>query len=251
MRLPIDEQGPGGVPLSRQRRPGLNGESLSESRAAALPDLTVIAERLSRERLGSYGASAGLAQAITLYEWNSEMACAWWGVIGDVEVILRNAMHEQLSRWSLERFGEPRWYLDPGDVFSDETRSVIARARRRATAGGGPELPGRVVAELSLGFWRFLLAVRYERTLWRVCLHRALPGAGLRRRAHDAVHGLHGLRNRIAHHEPIHNRPLAALHVDALTIAGWVCPVTAGWIGDRSRVPVLLAGQPGGEVRFA
>lgn len=53
---------------------------------------------------------------------------------------------------------------------------------------------------------------------------------------------LHVLRNRIAHHEPIHNRPLIELHELALTTAGWVCPVTRQWIADRSRVPALLQG---------
>jgi hypothetical protein len=38
--------------------------------------------------------------------------------------------------------------------------------------------------------------------------------------------GIHQLRNRIAHHEPIHNRPLARLHEDALLVAEWACPGT-------------------------
>jgi hypothetical protein len=71
---------------------------------------------------------------------------------------------------------------------------------------------------------------------------------------------LHVLRNRIAHHEPIHNRPLGELHAVALTTAGWICPTTRGWIAARSRVPALLAGptsendwelvRPPGNVRW-
>jgi len=55
------------------------------------------------------------------------------------------------------------------------------------------------------------------------------------------MRSLHLLRNRIAHHEPIYNRPLANLHEQALTVAGWVCPVTRQWMADRSRVPALLS----------
>jgi hypothetical protein len=55
------------------------------------------------------------------------------------------------------------------------------------------------------------------------------------------VRELHLLRNRIAHHEPIYNRPLGRLHELALSTAGWVCPVTRQWVSERSRVPALLA----------
>ena len=63
----------------------------------------------------------------------------------------------------------------------------------------------------------------------------------MRRDVHDAVRDLHLLRNRIAHHEPIYNRPLTVLHTLALTTAGWICPTTEQWISTRSRVPALLA----------
>jgi hypothetical protein len=62
----------------------------------------------------------------------------------------------------------------------------------------------------------------------------------MRRDVHDAIRDLHVLRNRIAHHEPIHNRPLEMLHDQALMVAEWVCPVTRRWIAARSRVPELL-----------
>jgi hypothetical protein len=77
-----------------------------------------------------------------------------------------------------------------------------------------------------------LLAGRYERSLWFPCLRHAFPG--IRGRS------LHLLRNRIAHHEPVYNRQLGKLHDQALTLAGWVCPITRQWIAERSRVPELL-----------
>lgn len=250
MNTPENEQGPGGVPLSRQRRPGLDVTTVPDVTLPA--NLVTIEGRLSRERMGPYRAAVGggLANALSLYEWNAEIAGAWWSVIGDLEVLMRNAMHEQLTAWSIRTHAEPRWYLDPGRVFSEEARRVIAQARRQARAAGARETPGKVVAELSFGFWRFLLASRYERSLWRVSLYRAWPGQGLRREAHDAVHGIHGLRNRIAHHEPVHGRPLRALHETALKAAAWICPVTAEWIGRRSRVPELLARRPQANIRL-
>jgi hypothetical protein len=51
-------------------------------------------------------------------------------------------------------------------------------------------------------------------------------------------------RNRIAHHEPIHYRHLAADYATILLILGWVSPDFAAWVDGRSRVPVLLAAKP-------
>jgi hypothetical protein len=133
-------------------------------------------------------------------------------------------MHEKLTEWPVAQYGQPAWYRDHGKVFNDQTRKDIETARRHLTANGRPEAPGRVVAELPFGFWRFLLAGRYERPLWLPCLRGAFPGLagrGMRRDVHDALRDLHLLRNRIAHHEPIHNRQLGPLPEVALTAAGW------------------------------
>jgi len=207
--------------------------------------LLTLERRISPERFAPYrAASAGdLRQAIGLYEKNLELSVAFWAVLSDLEILVRNAMNDELSAWSLARYGDAAWYLDHGNIFSGEAAGTIDTARRHVAANGRPETPGRVVAELPLGFWRFLLSGRYERSLWLPCLREAFPGIagrGMRRDVHDAMRDLHLLRNRIAHHEPIHNRPLARLHGLALTTAGWVCPVTRQWIADRSRVPDLL-----------
>jgi hypothetical protein len=212
-------------------------------------ELRTLARRISAERFAPYHAAAGYdaRRALQLYENNLELSMAFWGVLSDLEILVRNAMHERLTIWSLRRYGDDVWYLDHGRVFRDEGSSVIDAARRRATAEGRGETVGRVVAELPFGFWRFLLTSHYERSLWMPCLRHAFPGIqgrGMRRDVHDAIRDLHVLRNRIAHHEPIHNRPLAVLHDQALMVAEWVCPVTRRWIAARSRVPELLLAPP-------
>ena len=47
-------------------------------------------------------------------------------------------------------------------------------------------------------------ASRHERILWRTRFYRAFPGQGRRHAVYAKLAGLHQLRNRIAHHEPIH-----------------------------------------------
>jgi hypothetical protein len=208
-------------------------------------DLAVLHHRLSPERTEPYirAANGDLEVALDLYAWNADISAALATTGGHVEVLLRNAMHDQLTIWSNRHFGEPRWYLDPGGLLQPRAMEDIRAARMRVTRDGHQEAAGRVVAELSLGFWRFLLAGHYDRTLWRNCLFRAFPGQG-RRRVHDAVQRLHHARNRLAHHEPMFNRPIAHLHQDALDVAGWICPITRSWIERHSRTAAVLLRRP-------
>lgn len=209
----------------------------------------LLERRLSVERFAPYrsAVSGDPARAVALYEWNANVGAAFWATLGHVEVLVRNAMHEQLTAWSTARYGQPLWYLDPGRVLTQEARNDVTSARQRAIRNGRAETAGRVVAELNFGFWRFLLAARYERTLWLPCLRSAFPqlrGRGTRRDVHARLARLHDLRNRIAHHEPIHNRPLADLHAAAMTVAGWVCVDTGGWIAACSEVTTLVNARP-------
>src|SRR5262249_1416017 len=142
--------------------------------------------------------------------------------------------------WSVRRFGEPVWYLDPGRVLHARAGYAVQEARDRATQEGRVETPGRVVAELSLGFWRYLLTTYYDGTLWRDTLYRAFPGQARRRVVHDAAKVVHRCRNRIAHQEPIFNKPVADIRFTALALVGWICPVSREWIERHCRTLDVL-----------
>ncbi|WP_086819321.1 hypothetical protein [Allokutzneria sp. NRRL B-24872] len=209
------------------------------------PTLNALLEqRLSAERLAPYRAVCGgdLGAALTLYEQNARISAAFWRTLGHVEVLVRNAMHSAL----VDRSGRADWYVPLAGLLTEKAQKDIASAQARVARNGRTATPGRVVAELPFGFWRYLLAARYDRTLWRTCLKDAFPGAsGLRREVHDKVAGLHELRNRIAHHEPVHNRPLRRLRADALVVAGWICPSSRAWVGAGCWVPGAVGGVSG------
>ncbi|SDM98152.1 Abi family protein [Allokutzneria albata] len=205
---------------------------------------TLLEQRFSPERLAPYRTASGgdLAAALALYERNSQIAAAFWRTLGHVEVLVRNAMHSALA----DRSGRADWYVPLAPLLTEKAQNDIATARDRVVRNGYVETPGRVVTELSFGFWRYLLAARYERTLWLPCLRGAFPHlSGMRKDVHDKVAGLHELRNRIAHHEPVHHRPLRRLRADALVVAGWICPSARGWVGAGCWVPGAVGGVSG------
>ncbi|MCY1141807.1 Abi family protein [Actinoplanes sp. Pm04-4] len=213
-----------------------------------LTETGVMTDRLSPERLAPYVEAGGgdLNSAFELYVRNTSVSVALAATIGHVEVILRNAIHQNLTSWSTQRFAEPRWYLDSGGLLEPRQTAVIRRARQRAVQYGRyTETPGRVVAELPFGFWRFLLTGQYDTTLWRQSLFHVFPGQRQRRAIQDAVEVLHLSRNRIAHHEPMFNRPIADIQVTALTLTEWICPVSRKWVERRCSVNQVLGRRPG------
>ncbi|HEU0132383.1 MAG TPA: hypothetical protein VFQ85_15475 [Mycobacteriales bacterium] len=216
----------------------------------AIQDVTtaVLWQRLSAERMAPYLAAAGgdRARALRLYEWNIAISGALFESIGSMEVLLRNALHQHLTAYHATTSRPGEWYDDPARVLTERAREDIAAARERVRDRGCTETPGRVVAELSFGFWRFLLAKTYEHTLWTPALAAAFPLLKPLRRTsiHQPLCRLNELRNRIAHHEPIHARRLTLDYRDLLTVAAAICADTARWIDRTSRVNLTLTLRP-------
>jgi hypothetical protein len=156
---------------------------------------------------------------------------------------LRNALHQQLSL----HLGRDDWWEGPISL-APEAADMVAAARYQASRRTG-STPGHVEAALPFGFWVGLLSAGgsadYETRLWRPALRLAFPNyRGPRRPLHQRLVNMRLLRNRIAHHEPIHYRHLAADYERMLTILGWISAGFAAWVAVRSRVPALLATKP-------
>lgn len=186
-----------------------------------------------------------------LYTWNTAVSAAFYGPLQGLEIALRNAMHRQLSA----TYG-PDWYDSPRCGLDTGALNRIAGAKADLEREGYMVDPPHVVAALAFGFWVSLLGrgghrtgagtarANYEMTLWRPALHRAFPH--IRKRRADVRRPLDYLRtfrNRIAHHEPIFGRHLAADYASILEVTGWICPSTRDWIAHHSRVPEVLV-QP-------
>ena len=180
------------------------------------------------------------AQAVRLYAWNVAISAALWGGFNVMEVALRNAMHEQLTKLA----GREDWWNGSIPLFAYE-RNQVADAVAAMTAQKGPALtPGHVVADLTLGFWVKLLANGYHQRLWVPALQFAFPhSTGLRRDLHRDLERLRKLRNRAAHHEPVFARNLADDHAKVLLVLATISPAARTWVDHDSRVPQVLAAR--------
>lgn len=182
---------------------------------------------LSPERLGSYVNLAGgsRAKAVSIYERNTALSEALYGVVQGLEIALRNAIHRQLSTGLA-----PMWF----DVapLEDYQSAMVIEAKHELLKDGRALTPSGLVAELGFGFWTALLQSRYEKSLWVPHLHKAFPHATNKNRAdiHDQLMAIRKLRNRIAHHEPIVKMDLPGFYSKALAALGWICPTSSAWV---------------------
>ena len=212
-------------------------------------DSASVSALLSAERFLPYlvSASGDEYEAISLYHWNSRANAEIMHLTGMIEVFVRNAIDTQLARWARRR-GDHSWF----DSVPLDAKGIadLARARVRARQISHPKVVhGRVIAELSFGFWRYLVTPRYQASLWAPAIRRAFPGGNpdmARRRIEVDSHlgSLLLLRNRAAHHEPNHRRNLLDDHHNAVELASWIDPAAAAWITDQSMIPEIFAAKP-------
>ena len=206
--------------------------------------------------MGSYLASVGgdLEQAIALYDWNAQVGGALHEDIGRLEVVFRNAIDEALVTYGTAQGWPTIWYrrhqLFPGK-HGARALDDIKTARGRATRRGVPEVHGKVVAELSFGFWRFLCTKPYLTSLWVPVVADAFPNHPdhgdprvVRQAVDDRIQRIHFLRNRVAHHEPVHQRNLKRDLDSIAQLADWISAEARDWIVGMSRAADVIEGRP-------
>jgi len=207
------------------------------------------------ERLQPYldNKRGDLGQALRLYTWNIQAASAFWGPLHVFEVALRNAFHSQLAA----RFGQADWWDSPNIHFTHVGAAMVAQAKtsasRVAAVKGRPLQTGDVVAALSYGFWSSLAGpgggCQYETQFWQPALIKAFPNnqvVGTRRAAMSRnLESVRLFRNRIANHEPIFRRHLAADHDTLIRLADAIDHDLADYMSSHSRVVDVLAQRNG------
>jgi hypothetical protein len=215
--------------------------------------LIAVRRTVTTERLKRYLAATqnDISRAMELYELNVQLCATLYGLIHGLEVAIRNAEHCALTI----SYGSPYWYDEPPfpdfgkpaagcegpswheyAPLSTYWRDQVEKAQRKP---GVNNRPGKVVAELTFGFWVDILQSQNHMPLWVIRkLNRAFPNT---KRTRGQIHGrlkeIQLLRNRISHHERIITSSNVVYNGDGfLTLnevvecVEWVCPHTAEWL---------------------
>ena len=200
--------------------------------------LEALVKYLSRERLAAYFVMAKKVpeRAIRLYERNTELSEALYGVVQGLEVTLRNAVHNTLCT----AHGED-WYEKIGLLESE--CAALTEAKKKIVDRIEQITPGRVVAELNFGFWVRLFSSEYHRTLWGPSFRKIIPMKLDRRAVYDRLKDIKTLRNRIAHHNRIigQSKTVADLYWETLEASGWFSSSIRLWVEQTNCVEERLS----------
>lgn len=265
------------LPRTTKRSPVVETPQQAEARRAAALDRAISTPRYA-SYLNAAGQDADLARK--LYVWDRDLSTAILADLAIVEVALRNALHNALTN----TYG-PEWYQNI--ALDDRLLKQVERAWSylRNPRQGHPSTPGRVIAQCTFGMWVNLLDAGgyagreprrvhadYEQ-LWRSTLRSAFPGGRSEARndpsphasftrtwVHSVAKTVNVLRNRVAHHEPLHNgfplpgqrsgqqqsnRLTAAEGIEAyMKLTRMIDRNLAEWITNDTKVTALLATRP-------
>jgi len=161
---------------------------------------------ISQERLEPYlnHNQKDISKALKHYKGNIIISASFYPPLSILEIGLRNAIVYQLTR----KFEDKEWY-NHKDFIKIANRFQIdklSQARTNILSEKKEITPGRIISELSFGFWTSLFDVKFEMTLWKN-LRLAFPNCpkNIRKRKtmSSKFNGIRKLRNRIFHHEAI------------------------------------------------
>ncbi len=167
---------------------------------------TIIEKIISNERLQPYLVhhNNDEEKSIQHYKSNILVSEAFYPLLSMLEIGLRNSINFQLTK----RFNDKNWFENREFVKIASRFQIdrISDARTNILLDKKEITSGRIISELSFGFWTSLFDTKFEMTLWKT-LRLAFPNCPKeirkRRTMSSKFNLVRKLRNRVFHHEAI------------------------------------------------
>lgn len=224
--------------------------------------MAAIRSALSSVRLDKFRlhGSESDCDVLARYCWNLALGMAFVPVLHMVEVTLRNTVDvvaQKTAGTVAPHGGVPSWLdLRPSLLHAGHQQKVI-EAKAELRARGKPLSPGRLIAELSFGFWMKMFDVFYDQgagrrghgwPLWTPAnLHAGFPNMPKRNRQdiRDRLDEIRVFRNRVSHHEPIFHLNLHQMHLHCRQMLEWMNLDAARAVRSFDGVDAELNAGPG------
>lgn len=202
---------------------------------------TIVEKIISNERLQPYliRHKNNQDKAIQHYKSNIFISEAFYPLLSILEVGLRNSIDYQF----LIRFKDKYWFENHEfiKIASKFQIDRISEARANIQSEKKEITSGRIISELSFGFWTSLFDTRFEMTLWKT-LRLAFPNCPKkirkRRTMSSKFNALRKLRNRIFHHEAVtwNLNVLQEYEKEILEALNWLNKDLVNWLGDLNHL---------------
>jgi hypothetical protein len=214
---------------------------------------------MSRERLEAYSLTADTdsTDALARYLFNGQLCAAFQPVLHAFEITFRNALFDAsqaVVATTGRKQGSVNCWLDVDPPLLDARAHRAVEDAKRRLGGLRFHTPGRLISKLNFGFWTNLLDRPYEQgkkggpNLWPRLIPVVFPNIprryASRQAIADKIKSIRDFRNRIAHHDPIWDRPLLIHHSEILEVLGWVnAPMQKAAQAYGNPIIVLNAGH--------
>lgn len=188
----------------------------------------------SQERIQKYmDANDGDPnKAVEHYKCNVLLSESLYPSLNTIEIALRNSLSREMKKLT----GRDDWYeyLLENPAFED-LFDRINEAKRKLADRKEVEIPSKVIAELTFGFWVSLLNSKYEMLLWKQ-LRFAFPDIAKdkkqRKYVANPLNNIRKLRNRTYHNEPIcwSLVNVEELHNQIMLVLAWINRDMPQWL---------------------
>jgi len=202
---------------------------------------TIIERIISNERLQPYLKRHNNNQdkAIQHYKSNIFVSEAFYPLLSILEIGLRNSIDYQLTK----RFKDKSWFENHEFIKIASRFQIdrISEARANILSEKKEISSGRIISELSFGFWTSLFDTKFEMTLWKT-LRLAFPNCPKeirkRRTMSSKFNAVRKLRNRIFHHEAItwNLNALQGYEKEILEALNWLNKDLVNWMEDLNHL---------------
>ena len=156
---------------------------------------------------------------------------------------MRNSIDKQFIR----RFSDSKWFenLEFIRIISKYQIDRISDARTNIQSSKKEITTGRIVSELTFGFWTSLFDTKFELTLWKN-LRFSFPNCSKQNRRRRIISAklnrIRKFRNRIFHHEAIswNLEVLNSYKQDIIDGISWLDKDLLNWINELNHVEPMI-----------
>lgn len=200
-----------------------------------------IARGISDARLTQYleDTDGDEQRALELYEWSSRMSSECFRIIGHLEILLRNAIDNELKRYYHEEECGIPWFLQISSPLGDRNQDIINHVREQLRNNRKPDARDRIIASLTFGFWSSLFRKEYDNNLWKPILHhifsRGTNPKVKRSEVSRLVESIRVTRNHAAHQNYMRDFDVRKAMNDVFNLAELISPEYCAWMKSHSR----------------
>lgn len=160
---------------------------------------------------------------IQKYLLNVELSKALYFPLQTLETTLRNSIHFVLSeKLNNEFWFEDTTFINPKTI---EKRDILNARDKIDTSKD--QTTGRIISELSFGFWSYLFGRYYEQKIWNRYVKQIFPNIpknmAIRKKLSERINTIKNLRNKVFHYDTIIKMEnLSQIHREILEMIYWL-----------------------------